>query len=215
MIGSWLAVHHVTASHPQLPCDAGAVRWPTDWMMEIPSWNDTVRYSIITIWRRLLIPLLPNFPRKSVLQPIISQQVKALIGDGNQVYVDNDSAEAIRIMQEVIPTYSDRTSKQRSMFCARSVLWRYERIAKSLAVEDYGSLFEEWDRLARESKYEPFGAKISYARLKYYLQYRGHGYCTTNKRCIVTERFTVWIHPMLTRYRIEDFRTVRPSLRSM
>ena len=28
---------------------------------------------------------------------------------------------------------------------------------------------EEWDRLARDSKYEPFGAKISYAWLKYYL----------------------------------------------
>ena len=34
--------------------------------------------------------------------PILSQQVKALIGDGNQAYVDNDPAEAIRIMQEVI-----------------------------------------------------------------------------------------------------------------
>ena len=29
---------------------------------------------------------------------------------------------------------------------------------------------EEWDRLARESKYDLFGAKMSYARLKYYLQ---------------------------------------------
>jgi general transcription factor 3C polypeptide 3 (transcription factor C subunit 4) len=28
---------------------------------------------------------------------------------------------------------------------------------------------EEWDRLARDSKYKPFGAKISYSWLKYYL----------------------------------------------
>ena len=27
---------------------------------------------------------------------------------------------------------------------------------------------EEWDRLARESKYDLFGAKLSYARLKYH-----------------------------------------------
>ena len=33
---------------------------------------------------------------------------------------------------------------------------------------------EEWDRLARESKYKPSGAKISYSRLKYL--YREHGY---------------------------------------
>ena len=55
--------------------------------------------------------------------PTLSQQVKALIGDGNQAYVDNDPAEAIRIMQEVIRIEVHyRTSSQRSMVCARSVL---------------------------------------------------------------------------------------------
>lgn len=34
--------------------------------------------------------------------PILSQQVRALIGEGNQAYVDNNVPEAIRIMQEVI-----------------------------------------------------------------------------------------------------------------
>ena len=33
---------------------------------------------------------------------MLSQQVKALIGEGNQAYVDSNIPEAIRIMQEVI-----------------------------------------------------------------------------------------------------------------
>ena len=33
---------------------------------------------------------------------ILSQQVRALIGEGNQAYVDNNIQETIRIMQEVI-----------------------------------------------------------------------------------------------------------------
>lgn len=34
--------------------------------------------------------------------PVFSQQVRSLIGDGNQAYVDRNLPEAIRIMQEVI-----------------------------------------------------------------------------------------------------------------
>ena len=33
---------------------------------------------------------------------MLSQEVRALIGDGNQAYIDGDVAEAIRVMQEVI-----------------------------------------------------------------------------------------------------------------
>ena len=33
---------------------------------------------------------------------MLSQQVRALIGEGNQAYVDNDIPETIRVMQEVI-----------------------------------------------------------------------------------------------------------------
>jgi general transcription factor 3C polypeptide 3 (transcription factor C subunit 4) len=34
--------------------------------------------------------------------PVLSHQVRALIGEGNQAYVDENIPEAIRIMQEVI-----------------------------------------------------------------------------------------------------------------
>jgi general transcription factor 3C polypeptide 3 (transcription factor C subunit 4) len=36
------------------------------------------------------------------LGPVLSHQVRALIGEGNQAYVDGNIPEAIRIMQEVI-----------------------------------------------------------------------------------------------------------------
>jgi len=34
--------------------------------------------------------------------PVLSQQVKALVSEGNQAYVDNDIPATIRIMREVI-----------------------------------------------------------------------------------------------------------------
>jgi hypothetical protein len=50
--------------------------------------------------------ITPNQKGRTV-RPILrlsqeSQQFKALIGEGNQAYVDNDPAEAIRVMQEDI-----------------------------------------------------------------------------------------------------------------
>ena len=78
---------------------------------------------------------------------------------------------------------------------------------------------EEWDRLARESKYEHFVARISYARLKYY--YREHGY---NQQALYCYRKAysldpsnvdaLWDRASLAK-EIGDFRTVRPSLCSM
>ena len=35
-------------------------------------------------------------------EPVLSQQVRSLIGDGNQAYVDSNLPEEIRIMQKVI-----------------------------------------------------------------------------------------------------------------
>jgi general transcription factor 3C polypeptide 3 (transcription factor C subunit 4) len=50
---------------------------------------------------------------------------------------------------------------------------------------------EEWDRLARESKYEPFGNQNVVCSAK--IHFIGN-VATTSKRYIVIERFTVWIH---------------------
>jgi hypothetical protein len=46
-----------------------------------------------------------------------------------------------------------------------------------------------------------FGAKISYAGAE--ILFILGNMATTNKHCIVIERFIVWIHPTLTRYGIE------------
>jgi general transcription factor 3C polypeptide 3 (transcription factor C subunit 4) len=34
--------------------------------------------------------------------PVLSQQIRSLIGDGNQAYADSNLPEAVRIMQEVV-----------------------------------------------------------------------------------------------------------------
>ena len=133
--------------------------------------------------------------------PILSQQVKALIGDGNQAYVDNDPAEAIRIMQEVI-RIEPRASAAWSVLaqCYEDKNESEKALQLRIMAAHLRHDSEEWDRLARESKYELSGPKISYTRLKYYFI---GSMATTNKLCIVIERFTAWIHPMLTHYGIE------------
>ena len=40
--------------------------------------------------------------RKRNAGPVLSQQVKGMVGEGNQAYVDGKIQDAIRIMQEVI-----------------------------------------------------------------------------------------------------------------
>ena len=50
--------------------------------------------------------------------PVLSQQVRSLIGDGNQAYVDSNLPEAIRIMQEVISI----EPRMECMVCACTVL---------------------------------------------------------------------------------------------
>ena len=67
---------------------------------------------------------------------------------------------------------------------------------------------EEWDRLAQESKYEFL--KHSYLRLKdnFFLG----NMVTISKLCIVTERFTVSIHPMSTPYGIEHLLLKRSGI---
>ncbi|EMD31266.1 hypothetical protein CERSUDRAFT_145423 [Gelatoporia subvermispora B] len=84
--------------------------------------------------------------------PVLSQQVKALIGEGNQAYVDNDLAGAMRVMQEVIriepraasawsvlaQCHADRGEPQRALQL---------RIMGAHLLHDA----EEWERLARQS----------------------------------------------------------------
>jgi general transcription factor 3C polypeptide 3 (transcription factor C subunit 4) len=87
--------------------------------------------------------------------PILSQQVKSLIGDGNQAYVDNDLAEAIRIMQEVI-RIEPRASAAWSVLaqCYEDMNESQKALQLRIMAAHLRHDTEEWDRLARESKYE-------------------------------------------------------------
>ncbi len=85
--------------------------------------------------------------------PVLSQQVKALIGEGNQAFVDGDLNEAIRVMQEVIRIEPRAPS-------AWNVLARcYESLGdnqKALQLRIMGAHLnqdpEEWEALVQRSK---------------------------------------------------------------
>ncbi|KAI0269808.1 TPR-like protein [Gloeopeniophorella convolvens] len=93
----------------------------------------------------------------------LSQQVKALIGDGNQAYIDGKIQDSIRIMQEVIRI------EPRAM-SAWSVLANcYHDLGqpqKALQLRIMGAHLhhdaDEWDRLAKESRYMGFNQQALY-----------------------------------------------------
>ena len=89
-----------------------------------------------------------------VAGPILSQQVKSLIGDGNQAYVDNDLAEAIRIMQEVIRIEPRATAAWSVLAqCYEDMNESQKALQLRIMAAHLRHDAEEWDRLARESKY--------------------------------------------------------------
>ena len=109
-------------------------------------------------YRRHLATLLANFkplPQRHGRRPgvVLSQQVKALIGEGNQAFIDGRAQESIQIMQEVIRI------EPRAM-SAWSVLANchhdLEQPQKALQLRIMGAHLhhdaEEWERLAKESK---------------------------------------------------------------
>jgi general transcription factor 3C polypeptide 3 (transcription factor C subunit 4) len=97
-----------------------------------------------------LIPVQHHGRRPGVA---LSQQVKALVGEGNQAYIDGNIQESIRTMQEVIRIEPRATS-------AWSVLANcYHDLGqpqKALQLRIMGAHLhhdaEEWERLAKESK---------------------------------------------------------------
>lgn len=84
---------------------------------------------------------------------MLSHQVRTLIGEGNQAYIDNNLTEAIRVMQEVIriepraiaawtvlaQCYEDKNEPQKALQL---------RIMAAHLRRDA----EEWERLARQSR---------------------------------------------------------------
>lgn len=80
-------------------------------------------------------------------------QVKALIGDGNQAYVDNNLPEAIRIMQEVI-RIEPRAASAWSVLaqCYEDLKEDQKALQLRIMVAHLRHDAEEWDRLARQSR---------------------------------------------------------------
>lgn len=101
--------------------------------------------------------------------PALSQQVRSLIGDGNQAYVDNNLQEAIGIMQEVIriepraaaawsvlaQSYTDMGQPQKALQL---------RIMAAHLRHDA----DEWDRLANQSREQGYNQQALYCYRKVY-----------------------------------------------
>ncbi|KAH7882558.1 hypothetical protein F5I97DRAFT_1906074 [Phlebopus sp. FC_14] len=107
--------------------------------------------------------------RERRVGPVLSHQVRALIGDGNQAYVDNDLSEAIRKMQEVIriepraiaawtvlaQCYEDRNEPEKAL--------RLRIMAAHLRHDA-----EEWECLARQSRDMGYNQQSLYCYTKLY-----------------------------------------------
>jgi general transcription factor 3C polypeptide 3 (transcription factor C subunit 4) len=93
------------------------------------------------------------FQKGRTAGPTLSLQVKALIGDGNQAYVDNNLPEAIRIMQEVI-RIEPRAASAWSVLaqCYEDSKEDQKALQLRIMVAHLRHDAEEWDRLARQSR---------------------------------------------------------------
>lgn len=83
----------------------------------------------------------------------MSPQVNALIGEGNQAYVDNNIAETMRIMQEVI-RIEPRASSAWSVLAQCYADMKEHRQALQLRIMGAHLVHdpEEWDSLAIQSR---------------------------------------------------------------
>ncbi|KDQ49967.1 hypothetical protein JAAARDRAFT_42458 [Jaapia argillacea MUCL 33604] len=94
-----------------------------------------------------------NKKRRRREGPVLSQQVRALIGEGNQAYVDGDVPETIRIMQEVI-RIEPRASSAWSVLaqCYEDMKEPQKALQLRIMAAHLMHDAELWDRLARESR---------------------------------------------------------------
>ncbi|KIJ97070.1 hypothetical protein K443DRAFT_10140 [Laccaria amethystina LaAM-08-1] len=100
---------------------------------------------------------------------VLSQQVRSLIGDGNQAYVGNNLPEAIRIMQEVI-RIEPRAASAWSVLAQCYV--DMEQGQKALQLRIMAAHLrhdaDEWDRLARQSMEHGYNQQALYCYRKVY-----------------------------------------------
>lgn len=87
---------------------------------------------------------------------MLSHQVRALIGEGNQAYVDENIPEAIRIMQEVI-RIEPRASSAWSVIaqCYEDSNEPKKALQLRIMAAHLRNEADEWESLATESRYDP------------------------------------------------------------
>ncbi|KAJ3811099.1 hypothetical protein F5876DRAFT_88515 [Lentinula aff. lateritia] len=101
--------------------------------------------------------------------PPLSQQVRSLIGDGNQAFVDNILPEAVRIMQEVI-RIEPRAASAWSVLaqCYEDMQQKDRALQLRIMAAHLRHDAEEWDRLAHESRNLGFYQQALYCYRKIY-----------------------------------------------
>ncbi|TFK26991.1 TPR-like protein [Coprinopsis marcescibilis] len=99
--------------------------------------------------------------------PVLSQQVKALIGDGNQAYIDNNIPEAIRQMSEVI-RIEPRAASAWSVLaqCYEDLGEMQTALKLRVMAAHLRHDADEWDRLARQSRDLGFNQQALYCYRK-------------------------------------------------
>ncbi|KAF8153752.1 hypothetical protein B0H34DRAFT_65394 [Crassisporium funariophilum] len=101
--------------------------------------------------------------------PVLSLEVKALIGDGNQAYVDSNLPEAIRIMQEVI-RIEPRAASAWSVLaqCYEDQKEDQKALQLRIMTAHLRHDADEWDRLARQSREHGYNQQALYCYRKVY-----------------------------------------------
>ncbi|KAJ7266948.1 hypothetical protein B0H12DRAFT_140673 [Mycena haematopus] len=85
--------------------------------------------------------------------PSLSFEVRSLLGDGNQAYVDGNLAESIRIMLEVIRIEPRATSAWSVLAqCHEDMKQDQQALQLRIMAAHLRHEADEWDRLARQSK---------------------------------------------------------------
>ncbi|KAI0333808.1 TPR-like protein [Cubamyces sp. BRFM 1775] len=101
--------------------------------------------------------------------PVLSQQVRALIGEGNQAYVDANIPETIRIMQEVI-RIEPRAAPAWSVLaqCYDDMGERGKALQLRIMAAHLNHDADEWGELAQQSRAQGYNQQALYCYGKMY-----------------------------------------------
>lgn len=101
--------------------------------------------------------------------PVLSQQVQAMIGEGNQAFVDDNTQEAIRIMQEVIRIEPRATAAWSVLAnCYDDMNQRDKGLQIRIMAAHLRHDADEWDALAQQSREMGYNQQALYCYRKVY-----------------------------------------------